>query len=213
MSYTNPEDGSPTYVVQFFHTDKEKNNLINFVKEQFEKKDNKVENGIHQGNDDTTRKSSVIWFKDPVISNIISTSAHIANNETGWKFKLTGHETMQMTRYKEGEEYGWHLDGDATHFGARSFDFAGERSLLKTSDASLLGTIRKLSVSVVVNDDYEGGHFETMHLKDGKVVKKKVAAKAGSAIVFPATLTHRVTPITKGIRYSLVVWFAGPPFV
>jgi len=31
-------------------------------------------------------------------------------------------------------------------------------------------------------------------------------------IVFPSDMEHRVAPVTKGIRYSLVVWFLGPPF-
>jgi PKHD-type hydroxylase len=37
--------------------------------------------------------------------------------------------------------------------------------------------------------------------------------KTGSVIVFPSDTEHRVTPVTKGIRYSLVAWFLGPPYV
>mgnify|MGYP001177870175 CR=1 FL=1 len=40
-----------------------------------------------------------------------------------------------------------------------------------------------------------------------------ISSIAGSAILFPSTVTHRVTPVIKGTRYSIVVWFAGPPFV
>ena len=69
-----------------------------------------------------------------------------------------------------------------------------------------------MSATIVINDDYEGGHFETMVLDHGKVVKTKVQATPGSAIIFPSNTQHRVTPVTKGIRYSVVVWFAGPPF-
>jgi len=36
--------------------------------------------------------------------------------------------------------------------------------------------------------------------------------KTGSIVVFPSDMEHRVAPVTKGIRYSLVVWFVGPPF-
>jgi len=32
----------------------------------------------------------------------------------------------------------------------------------------------------------------------------------GSVTFFPSMLLHRVTPITKGHRYSLVGWAAGP---
>ena len=45
-------------------------------------------------------------------------------------------------------------------------------------------------------------------------VTTDIAAKtaAGSVIVFPSCMEHRVTPITKGTRYSVVCWFVGPPF-
>jgi len=216
MSYKNPQDGSPTYVVKFNHEQKEIDNMKKFVVEQFANKDSKVETAIHQQGDNTEkvmRDSNVIWFNDKTISGILMTCMNIANHETGWKYKLTGHETLQMTRYEEGGQYAWHVDGDGTTNEARSFDFEGSRSLTKTAEPHLLGTIRKLSASVIINDDYEGGHFETMHLHDGKVIKSKVQADPGSAIIFPSTVTHRVTPVTKGTRYSIVVWFAGPPFV
>ena len=35
----------------------------------------------------------------------------------------------------------------------------------------------------------------------------------GTIIIFPSMLPHRVTPVTKGVRYSLVQWFSGPDFV
>ena len=35
----------------------------------------------------------------------------------------------------------------------------------------------------------------------------------GSIIVFPSFVEHRVTPVTEGIRYSLVSWFVGPLYV
>jgi PKHD-type hydroxylase len=33
----------------------------------------------------------------------------------------------------------------------------------------------------------------------------------GTIIVFPSTMLHRVSPITKGIRRSVVGWAMGPP--
>jgi len=210
MSYRNPQDGSPTYVVTFNHEQKDIDHMKKFVVDQFEKKD--AELAEHKGSDQV-RKSKIIWFNDKTISTILMNCMNIANYETGWRYKITGHEALQMTRYDEGGEYGWHVDGDATHMGAKYFDFEGKRELTSTIDPALLGTIRKLSASVIINDDYEGGDFETMHLQDGNIVKTKVKAAPGSAIIFPSTVTHRVTPVIKGTRYSIVVWFAGPPFV
>ncbi len=66
---------------------------------------------------------------------------------------------------------------------------------------------RKLSMSIVLNSDFEGGDFEIN--MDGK---KSPRLEKGSIIVFPSFMEHRVAPVTKGIRYSLVTWFVGPPF-
>ena len=38
-------------------------------------------------------------------------------------------------------------------------------------------------------------------------------AEKGSIVVFPSFVYHRVKPVTKGVRYSLVVWNLGNPFI
>ena len=68
---------------------------------------------------------------------------------------------------------------------------------------------------------YEGGDFEigyTNNFYKGTIDKHKYAfnktnAKQGSVIVFPSFIWHRVTPVTKGTRYSLVSWTLGKPYV
>ena len=72
-------------------------------------------------------------------------------------------------------------------------------------------------------DTYEGGNLEFFNggkgfsdfpLPDGRVIKGEQVAKdiraQGSAIVFDSYDWHRVTPVTKGIRYSIVCWTVGP---
>ncbi len=84
--------------------------------------------------------------------------------------------------------------------------------------------IRKISCSVLLNDpqSYEGGDFEigyTNKLCDGTIDDTKVTLekgkmlKQGSVIVFPSFVWHRVTPVKKGKRYSLVNWALGPSYV
>jgi PKHD-type hydroxylase len=41
---------------------------------------------------------------------------------------------------------------------------------------------------------------------------KTAKLKQGQAIFFASWLQHRVKPVTKGERYSLVMWFGGPSF-
>jgi PKHD-type hydroxylase len=74
------------------------------------------------------------------------------------------------------------------------------------------GVIRKLSIVVQLTDDskYEGGDLEL--LDDGERNPAKLPRKQGSLIAFPSYSLHRVTPITKGTRNSLVGWISGKPF-
>lgn len=66
---------------------------------------------------------------------------------------------------------------------------------------------RKLSISVQLSDpsEYEGGDLV---ITNNKWVQKD----KGTVCVFPSFLQHRVDPVTKGKRYSLVLWLYGPPY-
>ena len=75
------------------------------------------------------------------------------------------------------------------------------------------GHVRKLSMSVLLNDNFEGGAFEFATYGKEDCIITPIEVEAGSVIVFPSWMEHRVAPVTKGIRYSLVTWFVGPPFV
>ena len=77
----------------------------------------------------------------------------------------------------------------------------------------MLDTVRKISVSIVLNDDYEGGSLFFRYLDDKSNIKDvEVKPRAGDMIIFPSFIDHKVSPVTKGIRYSIVAWFGGPPF-
>ena len=69
---------------------------------------------------------------------------------------------------------------------------------------------RKLSLTLQLSDpaDYEGGALE---FRDGCSV---VAAprERGAVVAFPSWAHHRVTPVTRGVRRSLVAWVGGPCF-
>jgi len=70
---------------------------------------------------------------------------------------------------------------------------------------------RKLSMSIQLSDpaEYEGGDLEIQPLHMGPP-DPTTLRKQGNVIIFPSFLMHRVTPVTKGIRYSLVAWMEGP---
>jgi PKHD-type hydroxylase len=71
------------------------------------------------------------------------------------------------------------------------------------------GFDRKISVTVQLSDpsEYEGGDFV---FTETSTPEPDQAKQKGSVLVFPSYLVHKVTPVTKGVRKSLVAWFEGP---
>jgi predicted 2-oxoglutarate/Fe(II)-dependent dioxygenase YbiX len=99
---------------------------------------------------------------------------------------IAGVETnVQLGRYDSSDRgfYNWHTD------------FAGIRPL------------RKLSISIQLSrpEDYDGGDLELMYGTE----PQKLDKARGTFIVFPSFLLHRVTPVTRGTRWSLVAWILG----
>ena len=153
------------------------------------------------------RNSDVTWFNDTWIYKEIHPYIHTANKSAGWNFEWDRSEPCQFTKYKHGQYYDWHCD-------------SWEKTYKKEGPEN--GKIRKLSVTCQLTDgsEYEGGELEfdfrnysphmreeTQHLKQAKEILPK-----GSIIVFPSFVWHRVKPVTKGTRYSLVLWNLGYPF-
>lgn len=67
---------------------------------------------------------------------------------------------------------------------------------------------RKLSVVIQLTapDGYQGGVLEL----DRDPLPADQFRNQGDLIVFPSLLRHRVTPVTAGVRHSLVTWALGP---
>lgn len=70
---------------------------------------------------------------------------------------------------------------------------------------------RKISVSVLLNDpsEFEGGELDFF---DGRERQPLAQCKAGDGVAFPSFAFHRVRPVTRGVRYSVVAWLRGPRF-
>ena len=135
------------------------------------------------------RTSKQAWLCcDTWISGIMYNIFMVANSNY-FKYDLDHFESdVQLTKYETNAHYGWHVDE------------------LPVVPPTLP---RKLSMSLLLNDDFEGGELELAHAKEKPIT---VDMKAGSVCVFPSWLMHRVKPVTKGTRYSLVAWMNGPEF-
>jgi PKHD-type hydroxylase len=94
----------------------------------------------------------------------------------------------QFTEYPEGGFYDWHMDTDV--------------------NMRHEPPVRKISMTLLLNhpSEFEGGDLELM--SPGKFKK----LEQGHAMIFASFLNHRVAPVTRGIRQSLVMWFGGKPF-
>jgi PKHD-type hydroxylase len=69
---------------------------------------------------------------------------------------------------------------------------------------------RKLSFSLILSNpnEYIGGDFEILiGKKSSPIIQTR-----GRVIAFPSFVMHRVTPLTSGVRKSIVFWALGPKF-
>ena len=148
---------------------------------------------------DNIRKSDIVWINDQWVYDLIWPYMMSANEQAGWKYDIVAAESCQITRYTKDGFYEWHKDGLGSHNEVHN----------EPDNKFLHGNARKLSMSIILNSNFEGGDFEMGGLDVGD---KTPRLEGGSIIVFPSFQEHRVTPVTKGIRYSLVAWFMGPPF-
>ena len=146
------------------------------------------------------RKSDIVWTGEQWVYDLITPYMSAANEHAGWKYDIVAIVPCQLTRYTKDGFYAWHLDGIGSH----------NEIYNKPDNKFLHGNTRKLSMTIVLNSDYEGGDFD---LRSCVGESKVPRFEEGSIIVFPSFMDHRVVPVTKGIRYSLVAWFVGPPFV
>lgn len=149
------------------------------------------------------RKSTVAWISEKWIYDIINPFIHTANKNAGWNFQFDWNETSQFTTYGKGDYYGWHIDQSDTPKKDKNKNFDGK--------------IRKLSLTLQLTDpsQYEGGNLQLKWLsQDAKIktVTIKEGQKCGTIIIFPSFIFHRITPITKGTRQSLVNWSLGDVF-
>jgi len=153
------------------------------------------------------RNSDLVWLNDPWIYKELHPYIHEANRAAGWNFDWDRSESCQFTKYKLNQYYDWHCDG-----WDKPYEKQGPEH----------GKVRKLSMTCQLTDgsEYEGGELEfdfrnydppmrdeLKHLKQAKEILPK-----GSIIVFPSFVWHRVKPVKKGVRYSLVMWNLGYPF-
>jgi PKHD-type hydroxylase len=105
-------------------------------------------------------------------------------NKQSYNFDLgKGEFQMTLLRYDLGDHYKAHIDIGLWEIASR----------------------RKLSFTLLLNDSYEGGELKFLGVKD----IKKSNIKTGDMVIFPSYLTHKIEPVTSGVRWALVGWILG----
>ena len=142
------------------------------------------------GVDTETRTSHISWIPFSKTPEMYKDIEKVMKTTNGNHFGFDGMQITEMaqyTEYPEGGFYDWHIDSD-THFAHEP-------------------TVRKISMTLLLSpeNEFEGGDLELM--KEGKAAK----LKQGHAIFFASFIRHRVTPVIRGHRKSLVMWFGGTP--
>ena len=139
--------------------------------------------------DPAVRYAQARWLqpspRTQFIRDLVDEMVRIANREFAYDID-TFREPLLHVTYPVGGHFCWHTD---TAYGSMA--------------------TRKLSVSVLLcdPDSYEGGRLEFC---PGGALKN--ATEAGSAVVFPSYMAHRITPVTRGERVALVAWMHGREF-
>ena len=148
--------------------------------------------GIKGGVIDTkTRTSHISWIPFKKMPEMYKKIEKIIKQTNGNHFGFDGMQITEMaqyTEYPEGGFYDWHVDNDVNMINEPP--------------------VRKISMTCLLSpeNEFEGGDLDLM--SEGKVAK----IKQGHAVFFASFIRHRVAPVTKGVRRSLVMWFGGPPF-
>lgn len=102
-----------------------------------------------------------------------------------YQFRLDDFMTVTVLAYSPDGFFDWHLDLGTGVFAAR-----------------------KLSLVTFLTppEEYEGGELRFMDGGD------PLRLPAGATIIFPSYLMHKVEPVTRGNRHTLVSWVHGPSF-
>ena len=159
--------------------------------------------GNKSSRDDPVIRKTLVSFitdKDNKINELVWHFLREAN-KIQFNYDLEHFEAVQFAEYREGDFFDWHQD---------------------TSGIKQSNEIRKLSLTLVLSNPhtFEGGELQFYNggrpIQDmGEItadqIKSDIKAQ-GTVIVFDSQDWHRVTPVTKGVRHSVVCWTVGPDF-
>ena len=198
---------APYYIMDNILTDKQVDDLAKMLDKDYGQ--HLMKGSIIGADDPSTidniRNSNVAFIEQNEAYKVyddVVISATTEINKNIFNMDLTSYMNPQYTTYGPTQHFDWHPDGPFAVMDMRGLNCIPNHLRW-----------RKLSLSVMLSDESEfiGGDFNiaaTSANPEGSLHTVKLAK--GSGIFFPAFAAHRVTPIVKGTRKTLVYWFCGP---
>jgi len=183
--------GQPTYVGNLL-TPEECNAIVKSGERDLKLAPGRIDDERVQ---DSLRKSEIGWLSPEGehrwLFDRIKDCINAVNSDW-FRYNLIGFEGIQFTKYS-----------------GTGADFYSSHTDLKSTE---IGTIRKLSFSIQLSDPktYDGGE---VLLYESLTASAAMNKNVGSITFFPSYTVHEVLPVSRGVRYSLVGWAHGPPFV
>ena len=145
--------------------------------------------------DKNMRTGSNFFDNQQFVYDLVWSFMTTANKNAEWDFEISSAESYQISKYEVGDFHKQHIDSMGTE---------GSK-MINPTKKNLHNKTRKLSMIMALNDEFEGG--DLILYNAGSIEQKK-----GNITFFPSYLLHEVTPVTKGTKYSLSMWFLGKPF-
>lgn len=164
------------------------------------------EGSLRASDEHHKRKTRIAWIREDWVYEVVEKFVHKANGSAGWNFDVERMQSLQFGIYAEGGKYDWHFDMTGRTYSERD-----------GVSPAFHGLLRKISFSLQLSapDSYEGGDLQLELGLPGdpnRVECPDPGRARGTLIVFPSFVPHRVTPVTRGVRYSLVGWVCGKPW-
>ena len=209
---TRPFTYAPYYVMEDFLSQK----MVTELNDILNKLDDKTINGSVIGYDEAAagqlkiRSSNIKFLNDDFEGHkeFDKIDQYICKkfdqiNKNIYNLDITHYMSPQYTIYGVDQYFNWHPDGPMGVMDRRGLNCIPDDLVW-----------RKLSMSLALNDEteYKGGDFQILNPSaspDCNAINT-IRMGSGTAIIFPAYSAHRVTPVTEGVRKTLIHWFCGP---
>lgn len=163
---------------------------LDLLQEEAKKSECKATVGMDEENDEI-RRTDLLWLCPEEFGWAYERVALVVAKVNFYHYRYSLNYIagkMQLGNYKAKNKgkYDWHTDN--------GYD-----------------AMRKLSFIMQLSnpDEYKGGEVQ---IKTGPKKHGPLPNNRGDMIIFPSHVLHRVTPVEKGDRQSLVAWISGPGF-